>query len=300
MRTLLLVTVFGVAALAGCAPSPGPMGGQGTGRAYREDRVEAKAANEAALRGASVKAGPPGGRAQAEGDKRPAELPRKVIYNADVSLIVGDLSAAEEQLKGLIKDHKGYVAQSDSTGKTGAQRTATWKVRIPVEGFDDFLAAVLKLGVPDRTSTDSKDVSEEFYDVQARVKAKKVEEDRLLKHLDKSTGKLDEILAVERELSRVRGEIEQLEGRLQVLSNLTELTTITVNLREDRDYVPPQAPTFGQNVSDTFWGSLHALEAFGKALVLFAVAVGPWLPIPAILGVLIWVYVRRKRSAAAS
>ena len=85
-------------------------------------------------------------------------------------------------------------------------------------------------------------MSEEYFDLDARQAAKKVEETRLLKHLADSTGKLDEILAVERELSRVRSEIERMQGRLRALSNLTTLATVTINVSEIKDYVPPRAP----------------------------------------------------------
>jgi tellurite resistance protein len=62
-------------------------------------------------------------------------------------------------------------------------------------------------------NSDAQDVTEEFYDVDARLRNKRVEEQRLVEHLKKSTARLQDILAVEREISRVRGEIEQMEGR---------------------------------------------------------------------------------------
>src|SRR5262249_26682945 len=147
-------------------------------------------------------------------------------------------------------------------------------------------AAVTRLGVPEKNSIDSKDVTEEYYDLEARIKNKKVEEDRLLKHLEKSTGKLEEILAVEREISRVRGEIEQHEGRLRLLANLTALTTVTINIQEIKNYVPPQTPTFASNITSTFSGSFDLLVGLGKALVLIAVGLAPWLPVIAVFGVL--------------
>jgi hypothetical protein len=231
------------------------------------------------------------------GGQVPAGAPRKVVYTADVQLIVNDLTVTEEKIRKLVSDHKGYVTQSESSGAMGARRHGLWKVRIPVESFEAFLDEVAGLGVPEKTTLDSQDVSEEFYDVQARIKNKKVEEDRLLNHLEKSTGKLEDILAVEKELSRVRGEIEQMEGRLQYLSNQTEMTTVTINLQEIKDYIPPQAPGFGQSIADTFTGSAGLLQHFGKALVLAGAAVIPWLPIVAVLGLLVWLAFRRRRAA---
>lgn len=209
-----------------------------------------------------------------------------------------EFEAAEQQLVRLIKEHQGYVAQAETGGMSGVPRSGRWKVRVPVERFEDFLDAVAKLGVPQKISRDSKDVTEEFYDLEARLKAKKVEEARLLKHLESSTGKLEDILAVERELTRVRGEIEQQEGRLRLLANLTSLTTVTVYFQEIKDYVPPQAPSFGNTVATTFADSLEALSRFGQGLVIGAVALAPWLPVMAVVVVPAWLALRGYRRRA--
>src|SRR5262249_52875363 len=180
------------------------------------------------------------------------KLPRKIVYTADVRVIVEDFETAEAELKKLLKDHHGFVAKSEVSGSAGSPRSGTWKLRVPVDEFESFVQAAAELGVPQKNSIDSQDVTEEYYDLDSRIKNKKVEEERLRKHLDQSTGKLDEILAVERELSRVRGEIEQQEGRLRMLANLTSLTTVAVTIQEIKNYVPPQAPTFAANIANTF------------------------------------------------
>src|SRR5262249_9768629 len=92
-----------------------------------------------------------------------------------------------------------------------------------------------------------------------------------------------------------RGEIEQLQGRLQKLNNLVELATVTLTLRERKGYVPPQTPAFGATVSRTFHDSLGALTAVGQALVLGAVALAPWLPVLAVVGGVCWYVFRRRR-----
>jgi hypothetical protein len=241
--------------------------------------------------------GPPANAAQAGMPPAvPAEpLPRKIIRAADIKVIVADFGQTERELKKLLGAHKdAYVAKAEINGSPGAPRSGQWTIRVPVAEFDSFIDALLKLGIPQRNSIDSKDVTEEFYDVQTRVKNKKVEEDRLVKHLEKSTGKLDEILKVEAEISRVRGEIEQMEGRLRFLANLSELTTIHLQIQEIKDYVPPQAPTFTSNIASTFTNSYDLLVAFGKNLVLLGVALSPWLPLVAIIVIPSWYFIRKQ------
>jgi hypothetical protein len=236
---------------------------------------------------------PEAGRADA-----PAKVERKIIYTVEATLVVEDFPRAKETLLQLIKDHQGYVAKSALSGTPGDPRSGTWTVRVPVERLDDFVNEVESLGELQRSSKDSQDVTEEYFDVEARLKNKKVEEERLLKHLEKSTGKLEDILAVEKEISRVRGEIERLQGRLQLLANLTSLTTVTVKLFERGGYVPEAAPTFGTSVGRTFATSLRLLADFGKGIVLVVVALAPWLVVAAAVGVPAWLVARRSLRAS--
>jgi hypothetical protein len=224
---------------------------------------------------------------------------RKIIYNGALTVSVEDFSRAEEALGRLVKEQGGYVINSEVTGSPGAPRSGQWKVRVPVERFDAFREAVARLGEVERNTTDSQDVTDEYYDLEARIKNKKVEETRLLQHLEKSTGKLEEILAVEKELSRVRGEVEQMQGRLQMLAKLTAMTTVTVTLHERRTYTSPEAPAFGTSIARTFTGSLDLLAQFGKGIVLLLVAVAPWLVILAIVAVPLWLVLRRHRNRVA-
>jgi hypothetical protein len=226
-------------------------------------------------------------------------MPRKIIRTADVHLVVQDFDQAEQELRQILAQQPGaYIAQAETSGSAGAPRSGRWKIRLPADSLDAFLAAVVKLGYPERNSVDSKDVTEEFYDLEARTKIKKAEEERLLRHLDKSTAKLEDILQIERELTRVRGEIEQQEGRLRLLANLTTLTTVTLTMREDKKYVPPQTPSFTATIASTFDSSLDLLVQFGKGAVLVAVAVAPWLPLLAIVAaVLVWPARRAVRNA---
>ena len=120
-------------------------------------------------------------------------------------------------------------------------------------------------------------MSEEFYDVQARLRNKRVEEARLLEVLKDATGKLSEVLEVEKELSRVREEIEQIEGRLRYLTDQTDLSTVTITLREEKNFAPDGPPTVATRLSRALFGSLEAMKETGIGLLVLLAGLLPWV-----------------------
>ena len=238
--------------------------------------------------------------APADGTKaqQTATSGRKIIHTARVELVTEDLTGLESKLGRLVETSKGYVADSDVTGTAGARRDGTWRVRIPVDAYDAFLKEAVRLGELVSLKADAQDVSEDYYDLEARLANKKVEEARLLKLLTDATGKLEEVLKVEHELSRVREEIERFQGKLRSLTNLTSLTTVTITAREIKDYKPPQAPTLRTRIGRTFADSVDALRQLGEGLLLFAVGLVPWIPAIAIVLTVILLLSRRLRRRA--
>jgi len=216
---------------------------------------------------------------EATASKRPPPLARKIIYDARIDLVVESLSGTEQAILRLINEHNGFLAESDQASVTALQRRGTWRVRVPVDHFSAFVSAISRLGEVRQNHVGSQDVTEEFFDLEARIRNKREEEKRLLKHLADSTGKLKDILDVEKELSRVRGEAEQMEGRLRFLANRTELSTITIEAMEWKDYKPPVAATFPTVLGRTFFRSYESLVEFGKFLLLVVVALAPWTPL---------------------
>ena len=223
-------------------------------------------------------------------------LERKIIYTADIDLVVEQFDSVPKQVEALAGRFDGYVASSDVSGSPGYPRTGRWTLRIPVAHYEECLAAARELGEVRKVSSDSQDVSEEFYDVEARIRNKKKEETRLLELLEHTTGKLEEILAVERELSRVRGEIEQVEGRLRVLNDLTSLTTINLSVDEIKDYVPEETATYLTRVRRGFSASIAALISTAQALSIAVIVLLPWMAVLLVVGIvvmLLWRLCRR-------
>lgn len=241
-----------------------------------------------------------GGTQESAPPKGAPAVERKILYSADVDVVVEDFPKLEAALLAAVKRHGGYIADTDVNGSAGSSRSARWKIRVPIDAFNDFLVDASKLGELTRRQIHSQDVTEEFYDLEARIKNKKVEETRLLKHLQDSTGKLEEILAAERELSRVREEVERQEGRLRLLANLASLTTINVMAVERTNYVPATAPNFGtrayRRLADSAWGVVETVQA----LILWGLGMLPWLPFLLILGAIVLVLLRAVRHRVAA
>lgn len=264
---------FGLVAICGCGTSMEKASSE-----YMNQAPPAQAAGQPA-EAPAAKVGEAGDAAA----RNEAALPRRIIFTADVQLIVEDFEGLPEKVAELVERYGGFVAHSQVQGSAGSPRAATWKIRVPVEKYEDLLEAARRLGEVQSVSSDSQDVTAEYYDLEARIHNKQVEEKRLLTHLTDSTGKLEDILAVERELSRVREELEQMQGRLRLLKDLVTLTTVTLHVREIKGFVPLQAPTLGVRISRAFAGSLRALSSTGESLLIAAVVVGPWLVLPALV-----------------
>lgn len=240
----------------------------------------------------------------ADQDGKP-ELLRKIKHTATISLITDEFDKGHESLKQLVKTHRGYFANTETSGAPGAGRHGFWKVRVPVKEFDAFREAVLKIAEVEKNASDSEDVTEEYYDLENHIKNKLAEEESLRRLLEKigDKEKMENILTIRRELSSVRDEIQRKQGRLKLLENLTEMTTVSVTIRERQKYDPAKGPdlaeipTFGQRIGRTFGNSWEALSSFGQFLFLMVVGVTPWSPI--ILAFLLpgwWWYRRQKKG----
>jgi hypothetical protein len=286
----MVLVVVGLLGVVGCGGAPTP---KSAAPATDQLVVRKEAAGGQQAAGEAV---PPGGVAKdgagnnGAGDPVATNAPAKrhIIFTSTLDIIVKDLDAAVPDVEKLVAGHKGYVAKSEIKGDTGTRRTATYTLRVPAESFKPLNEGLLALGTPERNAVDSQDVTEEYVDVQARLKNLKNEEETLNKLLKDSATRA-EVLQTREQIRQIRGDIERAQARLDYLSKLTALSTVHLTLREIKDYKPPTAPTFGNRVSDTFEKSWEGLVGFGEGVVLVAVALTPWLPIlvPVLLA-LIW------------
>jgi hypothetical protein len=232
-----------------------------------------------------------------QGTASDTTLDRKIIYDSTMGLVVDDYAQFESRLPELVTKYGGFIATSDTDRRYRDQQTGTWVVRIPVVHYTDFLSGVSSLGFAESRSENARDVTEEYVDVEARILNKRALETRILSILDERTGKLSDVLEIERELARVREEIERMEGRLRFLKDRTTLATVTITCREQKEYQPAEAPTFASRIRQSWSHSLGSMRATGESVVVGVIAIVPWL---VVIMIPLWVIARvikRKRSS---
>ncbi|OYQ34419.1 hypothetical protein CHU92_11750 [Flavobacterium cyanobacteriorum] len=152
---------------------------------------------------------------------------QKIIKNADLRFETTDMAATSAEIHAAVKKY-GAQLQQDSESKNDYSVSRNMIIRVPSASFDPFLATIGR-GVAyfERKEISSQDVTEEYIDVEARMKAKKVLEARYLELISKAK-KVSEILEIEKELSAIREEIEVKEGQLRYMKNRVALSTVTI------------------------------------------------------------------------
>ena len=174
---------------------------------------------------------------------------RKVISSANLSMEVEVVQDAIVQVRTIAESMGGFVQQLSSSGGPERQR-ANMTIRVPQAQFFDALERIEALGTVQSRDLGSEDVSERFIDLEARLKSALREEQSLLSLLERA-GKVSDVLAIERELDRVRSEIERVQGQLNFLERRVDLATISMSLSPPRLRIgdPPSA-FLGIEVSD--------------------------------------------------
>jgi hypothetical protein len=158
--------------------------------------------------------------------------PAMLIRTAQASVEVSALDTGVAGVRALAQRVGGYVADVSVQDGHDQPHSATLEVRMPAARFDDALAGLRPLGNVESVNVSTADVGEEYVDVNARMDNARKLEARLIALLATRTGKLRDVLDVERELSRVREEIERYEGRLRYLRTRAAVSTISVTVHE--------------------------------------------------------------------
>jgi hypothetical protein len=169
---------------------------------------------------------------------------RLIIRTGQAGIEVDSLEPALDLLRQTATRIGGFVGNANVQTGRNQVRQATIEIKVPAGRFDDLTDRLRPLGRVEFLNVGAEDVSEEFVDLTARTANARRLEERLLELLATRTGKLQDVLSVERELARVREEIERMEGRLRYLKTRSQLSTLSVAMHEPPPLV---SPTPGRN-----------------------------------------------------
>jgi hypothetical protein len=225
---------------------------------------------------------------------------RKVIRTGRIDLVVATYDDARAELDKLLAAAGGYVDSTQVHHYQGTVSSATLVLRIPQDAFGRLLPALKKLGEIESESTNAEDITDKFVDVSARLASAQTLEKRLLEIAADRAASVEALLAVERELARVRGGIESYEGRLRQWNDQIAMSTLTLSLRTSAPALAGTQPALGSRITSGFSDSISLLQSFGAWLVVAGTALLPWmlLIVPGYL-VIRRVYRRRRVPAAA-
>lgn len=224
-----------------------------------------------------------------------AKASRKVIRNAELGMSVTDPARAGREAQAIAEANGGYLASTTSltTASEDGQDPGSVRVvlRVASDKLDGTLEALRKLGTHvGSENITSKDVTEDWVDLDARLRTQKKLEEQYLEILNGAT-RVEDLLNVQKQLAEVRGEIEKLEGKRRVLDDQIALSSVTVTFQGNRPFITASVGAFGRaakrasadavNVSAGIVVGSIRLAGFLLPVVLFVLAplylLGRWL-----------------------
>ena len=245
----------------------------------------------------------PGGFGNLAAEDGGFDMSEKIIYSADATLETTEFEHSIEEIRALVKELGGFMESSTisgnnyysiSRGNTGG-RYASFLIRVPSDKFSVLTGSLSEFGNVPYCNTYMQNVTMEYYDAQSRLEAYKTQETRLLEMLAVAES-VEDMLAIQQQLTDVQYEIDSLYGRLRYYDHQVTYSTVSLDVTEVREYTPEPTITltYWQRMTRGFAESLKNVGEFFQDLFLWFVTSLPWLvPLAAVIVLIAWL-VRRS------
>lgn len=232
----------------------------------------------------------------------PEELPdstdetsQKIIYNADINMESTDFDAARDTLLAAVDDFGAWMEYSSLSGDAkDHDRYAYYTVRVPVENYRTFLAAVGEAGSVLDLSETAENITSSYIDVQARLSALEAQRDRLNELADQAETTAD-LLEIESQLSDVQYQLENYTRQLKNMDQQVSYSTVDIRLNEVAT-LTPTGTTFGERVVDAFADGWRGFVVFLQGFVLAVIYLWPVLLVVGIIVALAVTLTKRRRK----
>lgn len=226
----------------------------------------------------------------------------KVIRNGRITLFTDDYQNTIDKITAYVIGTGGFIqASNDGYGDSNSMiygSSGFMVVRVPSARFMDSMEEIKSYGRPAGSSTDTENITGTYKDLESELKSLRIEEERLLTYLTKAE-KIEDMLTIEKELTRVRTEIN---SRVSILNNYDKMvafSTITINLTESKSAtgnIESPFSDFGLKISSGFASSINMLLSILAGLILLLVRLLPFLVILGVVLLVIWIVIKKKRN----
>jgi hypothetical protein len=220
----------------------------------------------------------------AEGQVEAADLTdierRRIIKTARLEIESKPFREKCDEITAIVEEAGGFILSSSMSLLGEGRKSGKLIAKVPVSKFQNVLEKLGRVGKVKSKSVTGQDVTEEYFDLKARVKNLSQEEERILQILKKAE-KIEDILSIERELTRVRGEIEKLTGRLRYLRSRTDFSTVEIQLYEPLSVVKTSK-----------WSLPDTLREASRAFIIVCrkfISLLTWIVIFTPFMILIWI-----------
>lgn len=282
-KTIFAIMLIALLIVTACAsPMPQTLSGKSDSaerRAVATVMVEREVAVE------RMAAAPESGTSSLAQDYADEEGPaggRMIIRTGDLLLLVADTERAVQEIQDLTAALDGYVVNSNAW-RSGDRVRANMTIRVPASSFDAAMDQIKDLAnVVNRDTVSGQDVTEEYADLAAQLRnleATEAELLELLAQVRERTGKAEDILAVYRELTNIRSQIERIKGRTQYLERMTAMATINIELEPDIVDGPVSTEKWRPNatISSALNRLVDSLQWLADAAIWFVFYLAPVL-----------------------
>ena len=224
---------------------------------------------------------------------------RMVVKSGTMGIEIEKFDEAAVKVNDITKKFGGYISKTTSSQNNGGKKQGTLTIKVPADKYEDLISEISGIGKVMSQNISSNDITEEYIDLEARLKTQKELEERLLKLLADKTARLTDVVEVEQKLASVRQVIESIDGKMRYMRNQSEMSTLTLSLYEPAILTTSSGGGFfyelGQSIKKGLRGFTDVLA--GMITVIIAL-----LPIIVLIIIIYWIIRRiiKKRKQKLS
>lgn len=235
---------------------------------------------------------------EAKGEELSPLEPEKVITTVQIDFETTEFEESIKSLTQITQNHKAYVENSNTSYNqyynNNSYKYATYTIRVPKDQLSNFKNALTGVGNMTQESTSKEDVTKYYKDTASRLKVVTTKESRLLALMEKAS-KIEDIIALENQLSETIYEKEQLQSTLSGIDDQVDFSTVHINIQEVEKLTHAENPStgFGKRVKNAFSDSLYRFNIGMQNFVISLIYLAPFILLIGLVGFLVYLLTKK-------